>query len=143
VRLLYRMLRKDQRETPTEEPLLSALSEADGAADPELKLLKEHYGSEFHASLEEAWHTLEPRERNIIRQHHLDQLTIDQLAVVYRVNRATAMRWLAKARDQLYLETRIALARRLGVARTELGSILDLIRSRMADSPLDLRKTAK
>ena len=34
------------------------------------------------------------RQRNVLRQYHIDGLTIDQLAALYQVNRATTARWV-------------------------------------------------
>jgi hypothetical protein len=63
------------------------------------------------ASLQEvlaAWEGLGyyGRARNLLRQHVLDGLTIDELARLYRAHRATCARWLADARSELALHTR-------------------------------------
>jgi len=46
----------------------------------------------------------------MLRQYHIDELTIDELGRLYQVNRATAARWVIAARTTLLDATRTRLA---------------------------------
>lgn len=99
--------------------------------DPELDHLKALYQQEFHQGVESAIRSLSDRDRNLLRYHYIDGLTVDDLAALYRAHRATVARWIAKARDDIFELTRQALTAKLDVGSSEYQSILRLIRSQM------------
>ncbi len=99
--------------------------------DPELEHVKQVYASEFRSAFKEALHQLEIRDRTVLRYSALDGLSIDEIASVYRVHRASAARWLVKARTALLEGTRAKLMSRLDVTPEELDSILRLIQSQL------------
>jgi RNA polymerase sigma-70 factor, ECF subfamily len=101
------------------------------ATSPELQALKNRYRSDFNEAFREAIRTLSPRDRNVLRQHYLDGLTTEELATLYRVNRATAVRWLAAAREGLLTATRDAAVNRLGVRPEDFQSLFDVVRSQL------------
>ena len=76
---------------------------------------------------------LAPRQRNFLRHAHVDALTLDQIAALYGIHRATVARTLAQAREAMMTETRRELADQLGLADEQLESIV-----RAADSRIDL-----
>lgn len=102
---------------------------ADDAADPELALMRKEYGAAASEALHAAFAELETRERNLLRQYFVDGLTIDDLGALYDVHRATAARWIEKARATLEKRTRAILRERLGVNRTTLESIVRMVQS--------------
>jgi RNA polymerase sigma-70 factor (ECF subfamily) len=59
--------------------------------------------------------------------------TVDQIATVYQVHRATAARWVAKAREELARKTRDALRKRLELSQSQFESVV-----RMIESQIDL-----
>lgn len=123
--------RGDQRgEVPLDEVLFTMALPAERAA-PDLALLRSQYRAEFRASFEEAVAALTPRQRNLLRQHLLHDLNIDQLGALYRVHRSTCARWLAAARDDLVRGARRGLAARLGVTADELEGIMQLVASQL------------
>lgn len=99
--------------------------------DPELAFLKAHYRDAFKAAFTEAAGELDARDRNLLRLHHLGGVTLDQLAAMYGVHRATAVRWLADVRKRLLAGTRARLRATLSVSAEELDSIMELIGSRL------------
>jgi RNA polymerase sigma-70 factor (ECF subfamily) len=107
-------------------------------ADPELELLRARYGDQVRAAFASGFAELSERERNVLRQYHIDGLTIDQLAALYQVNRATTARWVAGARLAIVTRTRKHLVERLGITATEVDSIIRLVRSQLAVSVRDL-----
>ena len=67
-------------------------------------------------------------------QHPVQEPAIDQIGGLYHLHRASAARRIAKAREALLVGTRAALARRLGVPAERLGSVLELVASRLEAS---------
>lgn len=99
--------------------------------DPELDLIKAHYRRELAEAFAITLRALPRRERTILRMHAIDGCTIDELASLYDVHRATAARWVDSARERLLAETRLILAERLGLPASEVDSVLGLLRSRV------------
>ncbi len=122
------LLRRQQRERPIEEvgPL------ADGmGADPEMERIKERYRVDFQEAFKESLAALSPRERTVLRYQLIDGLGIDAIGALHDVHRATAARWLEKAREKILSGTKRRLLRRLGIAGPELESLLRLVQSRI------------
>jgi RNA polymerase sigma-70 factor (ECF subfamily) len=107
--------------------------------DPELAFLRERYLDEARAALTAAFAALVERQRNVLRQYYIDNLTIDQLAALYRVDRATTARWVIAARSAVLAGVRDQLALRLGTKVEEIDSILRLVRSQLEISLGHLR----
>ena len=132
-RLGIRQVARDQRTEPLDDERLDEL--APGVPDPELAYLQQHYGAQFRAAFREAVASLAPRERNLLRHAVIDGLSIDQIAAIYHVHRATAARQLEKARGTLVATTRERMRLALGIGETELDSIFRVLVS-MADVTL-------
>jgi RNA polymerase sigma-70 factor (ECF subfamily) len=105
------------------------------ASLPEIDAEREVIGDElrghFRAAFEEAVRSLPPRDRLVLRQHGVDDLTIDQIGALHGVHRATAARWIEHARVELAVATERALQRRLSGTSDEVRSLMRLIASRM------------
>lgn len=120
---------RGKRETPVGDEALAGLPAI--ANDAELAPWKDEYAAAFRSAFEAAiTEDLDENERNLLRQHHLDRLSIDALASLYRVHRATAARWVAAARDKLHAGVRKRITAQLAIASDELDSALRLARSR-------------
>jgi RNA polymerase sigma-70 factor (ECF subfamily) len=130
-RKALKVIRRGQREETLDEILLEHWPAA--TPDPRQKHLRSQYTSELKRSIREAFAALEVRQRNLLRQHILDELTIDDLARLYRVHRATCARWLADARADLSRSTRKRLVNALGMRGDEVDSLL-----RFLDSDIEL-----
>jgi RNA polymerase sigma-70 factor (ECF subfamily) len=100
-------------------------------ADPELTHLKTTYSEAFRAAFHAAMDELDERERNLLRQHLLDGLSIDRIAALHQIHRATAARQLARVRERLAERTRARMIQQFGVEERESESILRLIRSQL------------
>ena len=101
---------------------------------------KEVYRREFKRAFETALRALPHREKTLLRQHYLDGATLDELAVLYRVHRATVTRMLGRAREMVLASTRDRLMSELDVPSQELDSILRMIWSRIEFSLRALRR---
>ncbi|HEY5920978.1 MAG TPA: hypothetical protein VIV11_04875 [Kofleriaceae bacterium] len=102
-----------------------------GAGDIELSLIKAQYREAFVAGFTVAVAALERRDRNLLRLHLLGGVTLEQLAQMYGVHRATVVRWLAAARSALFDATRAHVANTIGAPADELDQMFDLVRSRV------------
>lgn len=135
VRTARRMLGDKHAPTGGDEELASLPA---AVRDPELELLRERYRDEVRRAFAAAFAQLAPRERNVLRQYYIDQLTIDDLAALYRVNRATTARWVAGARLAVVKATRAQLVDEVGVPASQVDSVIRLVRSQLELSVRDL-----
>lgn len=101
------------------------------APDPELTFLKQHYREDFRGAFIDALRSLSPRERTVLRLNSLSGVSIDELGNMYHVHRATAARWVQRARTTIVERTREALVARLKLSPEELDELLVLMRSQL------------
>jgi RNA polymerase sigma-70 factor (ECF subfamily) len=99
--------------------------------DPAIRLAKELHRRDLSQAIGEAMAALSPRDRTILRHHVLDDLSSEQVGVLYGVHRVTVRRWLNRIRDELLSGTRKALARRLGLTPGEADSLMRLVQSQV------------
>ncbi len=125
-RELIRHLKKGARELPIDKQLDEAFG-----ADPILEQLKGEYRAQFATALREAIAELSAEDRTLLRQQIVDNLSIDELGAAYGVHRATAARWLTRARGSLVTATRGRLAARLAMPVDEIDSVIRLVQSRL------------
>jgi RNA polymerase sigma-70 factor, ECF subfamily len=104
--------------------------------DPELRYLQQRYKDEVEQAVVHGLRTLGDRERVILRLQLGERLTLEQLAAMYSVDRATIARWLAKARQNLLLAIRLELRARTGAAEGTCEDLLRLVQSQLDVSVL-------
>jgi len=100
-------------------------------ADPELACLRGRYGDQVREAFAVAFGQLDERQRDLLRQHYVDGMTIDDVAPIYAINRATAARWIASARLAVVNAARRHLADQLGASASEVDSLIKLMRSQL------------
>jgi RNA polymerase sigma-70 factor (ECF subfamily) len=125
-RELVRMEIQGRRAAPLED---AVLDEPQG--DPALEQLKARYRSELGQAIKDAIGRLSADDRTLLRHHLIDRLSIDQLGARYGVHRATAARWLSRARTALVAATETELAVRLRLAPDEVTSVIRMVASRL------------
>jgi RNA polymerase sigma-70 factor (ECF subfamily) len=129
VRTALNVRRGHEREALYEnDRLFERATEGD---DPEVDNLKRLYRGAFKHAFQQAFSSLDARERNVLRYLYLDHLNIDDIGRIYGVHRATVARWREKARRQLNKETRRIFANEHRLSGRELDSIVQLIESQM------------
>jgi RNA polymerase sigma-70 factor (ECF subfamily) len=128
------MMASAHREVPSRDDELAELIGSED--DPEVAYLKRLYREEFKRAFHAAVDALDARDRLLLRQHALDGLSIDQLATLNGVHRATVARWVAAAREALLAATQQQMVRRLRLSRSELASVMRLIRSQLDEVTL-------
>ncbi|MEP7052675.1 MAG: sigma-70 family RNA polymerase sigma factor [Pseudomonadota bacterium] len=79
------------------------------ALSPEAQLTKARFGPAFSQALRDAVAALSAQERNVLRMHVSGRCSIDEIGRAYNVHRATAARWLDRARASLHEFVRQAL----------------------------------
>jgi RNA polymerase sigma-70 factor (ECF subfamily) len=124
VRIALNRARGERRRSLVDDDALARVIDAAGAAGDDRWRALARYGEAFSDALRAAFAALDPRERNLLRMHHLHGLTVDELAPAQGVHRATVARWIARARAQLLEETRAGLRVRLGAAEATVDSII-------------------
>ena len=128
VRAALKVLRKDKREVSADKALLELEATA---ADPEMAYVKELYRAQFRAAFQQALDSLEDRDKTLLKQHVVDGLSIDRIGDLYQVHRATAARWVQKAKETLLERTRERFRETVKLGDTECESILRLVGSQL------------
>ena len=128
MRAALKLLRKEGRETPTDDALLEARAHED---DPELAYMKAAYRASFKTAFQEALESLHARERTLLKQQIVDGLGVDELGALYQVHRATAARWVQSAREKLLTRTRRTFMLNARISSDECESIMRMVRSQL------------
>jgi RNA polymerase sigma-70 factor, ECF subfamily len=128
-RVALDLLRRHHPQEAADDDLTAELASA--TDDPELTHLAQRYRTEFRAALEESARALSVHHRNLLRQHYVDGLTLDELAALHRVHRVTLARRVAAAREAFATGARRILLGRFGLGKRELDSIMTLVQSRI------------
>jgi len=105
---------------------------------PEREYAKAQCKREFRAALQVVLDSLAERDRALLSLHLVDGVSLERLAKLYGVSRATTARWMAEARKDLIDEMRKELCRRLRLSQSEYESIAAFVRSRMGTSVVEL-----
>ena len=101
----------------------------DSPRDPELDWLRRQYQNEFRTAFGAALSGLDEDDRMLLRFKFVDGLTLDELARLYGIHRATVARRVAAVREDLVRATREQLGGPLRVRRQDLESLVRLVRS--------------
>lgn len=127
-RVALNWLEREGRRRP-EGDWLAAMP--DTRSDPELHLLRDQHQTAFKEELAGALAALSVRDRAILRLHLVERVSIDVVAGLYAVHRATAARWITAAKAALATRVRERLAARLRVTEASLAVLRSLIDSRL------------
>ena len=110
------------------------LDELPGAQpDPELQLSRQQHRADIKQEVSASLAALPARDRMVLRLHLVERLTIDAIAGVASIHRATAARWIARAKDTLALRVRDRLLARWRVSHASFPALRTLL-----DSQIDL-----
>lgn len=130
-RELIRHKKKAARNVPLEPGARTLEGMLTSGGDPALEALKAEYRSEFAIALREAIDRISAEDRTLLRQSIVDELSIDAIGVAYGVHRATAARWLTRARSSLVAMTHQRLSDRLKLPVEQIESVIRLVQSRL------------
>jgi RNA polymerase sigma-70 factor (ECF subfamily) len=101
------------------------------SSDPERDHLRARFRGDVKTAFEAAVKDLEPRDRTMLRFHLVEGMTIDDVARLYQIHRATAARQLEKARERVASGVRRSLARATGMRADELRELEELVTSQL------------
>ncbi len=109
-----------------EEALANELADA---CDQELSLLRAHYSKLFREALVGALRELPARERTLLQLSLVGGISTVRIAKMYQLNQSTISRQLQRAANKTFDNVRHRLRIELGIASTELESLLAIVRS--------------
>jgi RNA polymerase sigma-70 factor (ECF subfamily) len=115
---------------PAWEDIAEELLPAPSGVSPERTEIRRADWRAFNEALTAALEKLDSGERRILRQHHLQGLTLEQMAAVYGIHRVTMARRLARARRQVMADVRQQLAARLDAPSSEVGRLIATVERR-------------
>jgi RNA polymerase sigma-70 factor, ECF subfamily len=117
--------RADKRHAKREVALPESLVASE--TSPEVSAIKARFGHAFQAALRRAVARLSEQERNVLRMHVVGRCSIDEIGVAYGVHRATAARWIERARTKIYDEVRSELCAGNRLTVSEFRSLATLL----------------
>lgn len=121
--------RADNAAVPVEDDaLFDALAPP---TDPALSAVKRDAAVAFKRAFVAALAELDRRDRTLLKLHILDGLSIDELAPMHSVHRATIARWIAAAKEAVLATTRRSLMKDLALDAREVDSLIALVQSRI------------
>ncbi|MBX3261002.1 MAG: sigma-70 family RNA polymerase sigma factor [Labilithrix sp.] len=104
---------------------------AASSGDPEIAEIVAKYGDTYKRAVHEALAELTTEDRNILRLSLLEGLSIDGIAQIYGVHRATVARRIARARESVAEGARRRLGERTRLDLSELASVTRACRTEL------------
>lgn len=116
------------------------LARAEAPSVPvDLQVLEARHAEVFKTAFRAALDALEPRERDLVRLHLLENVSLVELSSRWSVHRTTLARWLDIARHRIVEKTREHLTRTLQLSRQESDSLTGFLSERVDVSLTGLR----
>jgi RNA polymerase sigma-70 factor (ECF subfamily) len=115
------------REVTGENEALFAAAES----DLEVSAMKSELVPIFKAAFADAFASLGARDKTLLRLYIVESMSIDEVARILRVHRATAARRIAAARSKLTVLARAELGQRARLSPAECESAFRLIESQL------------
>lgn len=127
-RAALHLVNQEKREVALDdEDLLQAIS----PEDPELDYLRARYHAALTSAFRDALAATSAEHRRLLLYQLVDAFSVDDLARLYNIHRATAARRVAAAREEILERTRLALAAAIGLPSTELDGVIRLLYSHL------------
>jgi RNA polymerase sigma-70 factor, ECF subfamily len=101
------------------------------AHDPELAYLHAQAQATFQQAFRAVLESLVPEQRNLLRLHYLQGLSLDQIASLLGAPRSTLGRHLQAARAEILAQTSARLTREHGLSATAVASMVRKAASQM------------
>jgi RNA polymerase sigma-70 factor (ECF subfamily) len=114
---LRRSIRRDEREGPSFAIAHMVHPSVDTAE-------VQRYAPAIGATIRQAFLRLTWEERNLLRLYHLQGISLDRLASLNGVHRATVARWLSEIRHRLLVAVEAEVSARHKLTRSELLTVL-------------------
>lgn len=123
----YQTLRRRQRVHEEVERLPLTVA----GASPELELIRSRARELFGSALKEAFAALDPSDKQLLRLKFGQELTLDAMAIVVGVHRATIARQLSAAKTHLWRGVVTSLSRSLAADEEEIAKLGRELESRL------------
>ena len=124
LRLAIDQRRRTWRDVPIDDALVPD-APTPAADDPQR--VRDH--AVIRGALRAAIVTQSSRNRTLLRYYYAEQVGLQELGAIYKVNASTISRWLAAARTEVFAETRRQLAATLRATPDDVESHLGLVQS--------------
>jgi RNA polymerase sigma-70 factor (ECF subfamily) len=123
-------LRQRRREEPEASgiPVARALA---SRANPEVDYVRRRYSDAFVEALRAAFGALSEEQRRVLRLHFARGFTGDEIAQILQVHRATVVRWIRRAREDVLREAMRRLRESVRVSDEEHASLLSVLESQI------------
>ncbi len=120
---------RKRKDVLLDEEEIWALPDSRGAHSHAIdkKTWQRHMKAAFQAALS----AIAPKERLLLRQHLVDDVSLDDMARMHRVHRTTITRRLRKSRETLWADVRQRLFNELNLSPAEAEDILLDVRSQL------------
>lgn len=138
-RILIDQLRTRSVDVESDADVLERVGNA--TADPELALLETTYRDGFRLAFAEALGQLTARERTLLRYRYVEELEVQQIAVILGRHRVSCSRALSKARERLLAHLRRDVAERMQLGPSDTNSLFRLLGSQFEVSLSRLLKS--
>jgi RNA polymerase sigma-70 factor (ECF subfamily) len=123
--------RRSQGRQDIPVPDEALLNLPENVGDLELDYLKTRYRKDFTQAFRNALALLTSEERNVLRLHFVEGLTLSQIGAAYQADKSTISRWITKARKSLLEQTREDLSKKFQLDSRELDSLMCLVQSQL------------
>jgi len=125
-----RFVKKGQKEIATDK-----MEEFDPTAltskDPAIEALKQQYRTEFKEAFQEAIKALENKDVILLRLHYVSGLKMREIGALQNRGKSAVSRAIVQVREKLFRMTHERLMERIGVGKTEVHSIIRMVKSQL------------
>jgi RNA polymerase sigma-70 factor (ECF subfamily) len=104
---------------------------ARGGADPELEHLQRRYRGPLKAAVEAVLRALPAEDRNVLRFHFVEGLSVEQIAVMRKEHRTTVWRLISRVRKAVLGGVQARFRDEFRGGKDELSSVLRLVQSQL------------
>jgi RNA polymerase sigma-70 factor, ECF subfamily len=103
---------------------------ADAASD----WMRMRYLPLFRRAVRESLGQLEAKDRNLLRMHFLDGVSMEALASLHGVNRSTVFRWIDAVREKTFDACRVLMRESMTITDSEFESLARDLQSALDDT---------
>lgn len=129
LRCVLQMKRSQKRNGDSDANTAARLAACEPSA--EVALIRTRHGAELAEALRTAIAGLPDKERGLLKLAVIDELTIDELAMLYAIHRATAARWVSRLKQQIFDAAVTLLRKRLDLDTAGVESLCRAVRSQL------------
>lgn len=115
--------------TYTDDQALESAAQSGTPVD--LQVLRARHADAFKAAFREALSTLTEQQRELVRLHLIENVSLSELSRRWSVHRTTLARWLDLARHHIALATRERLNQTLQLSKAEFDSLVNFLQQQV------------